>query len=338
MTVPPSRRHRPMKVAIPGVLADDNFADNAAYTLRAMGHEVHTRPRTSNAWLASPARRYARALVQKVAPEWPSAEERWLLHLARTTRLDMVLALTQALSDETIFALKRAGVPHVVAWWGDAPANMRGMGLLSDGWDAVFLKDRNAVDKFRRVGIHAEHLHEAMNPSWHRPVAERENDTIAIVGNFYGYRQFLTRRLMDAGVPVALYGGRLPRWAAREIAARHSGRYVTREEKSRVFGAALACLNSTALSEGDALNCRAFEIAGAGGLQLLEYRPAVEDCFEPGREVLVFHSMEELIGLVAWARDNPEGARAVRRAGARRAVAEHTYEHRLRHILDVVLH
>lgn len=322
-----------MRFIIPNAAAADSFVDNVATALRQLGHEVFTRPPSSNAWLNSPIRRLGRDAVQKFLPARQTAEERWLLETARSVRPDVVLALTQTLGDESLFSLKQMGIARV-AWWGDTPANMRGMGLLSDGWDHIFLKDRDGVAKFRRVGLDAELLHEAMNPEWHRPVAEQASDRIVVAGSFYGYRQFLVRRLLAAGVPVEMYGARLPRWVDPEIAAKHTGRFVVREEKSRVFGAALGCLNSTALSEGNSLNCRAFEIAGAGGLQLLEYRPAVEECFDPGRELLVFNSVEELLEQIAWAKADPAGARAIRRAGAARALAHHTYAHRLTRIID----
>lgn len=325
-----------MKIVIPFFAPADSFVDNVASTLREMGHEVTTMPPVSNAFLASRPYVAGRLLAQKLLPGRPSVEERWLLKTAAGTRPDVVLALTQALSDDTLSQLKKLGVRARIAWWGDAPANMSGLGLLSDGWDFIFLKDRDTVAKFKRVGLPAALLHEAMNPRWHRPVASRENDEVAIVGTFYGYRQFLTNRLIRAGVSVGLYGSRLPRWVLPEIAARHRGRFVIREEKSRIFGAALACLNSTALNEGNSVNCRAFEIAGAGGLQLLEYRSAIEDCFEPGKELLVFKEFEELLAQIAWAKRDPAGAEAIRQAGARRALAEHTYQRRLDHILSHV--
>jgi spore maturation protein CgeB len=323
-----------LRIIIPNFAAPDSFVDNVATTLREMGHHVLTLPAVPNRWLNSPVRRIGRQVLSAVVPRQAVPEERWLRKATRRFRPHVVLALTQSLSDDTLATLKRLGVGARVAWWGDTPANMRGMGLLRDGWDYIFLKDRDAVAKFRRVGLNAELLHEAMNPSWHRPIADQAHDRLAVAGSFYGYRQILVLRLMHHAVAVDLYGGRLPRWVAPEIAERHTGRFIVREEKSKVFGAALGCLNSTALSEGNSLNCRAFEIAGAGGLQFLEYRPAVEECFDPGRELLAFHTFEQLLELIQWATRDAAGARAVRRAGAARALAEHTYGHRLTRILE----
>ena len=170
---------------------------------------------------------------------------------------------------------------------------MQGLGLLASGWDVVFLKDAAAVKKFRTVGIEAELMHEAMNPAWHRRNFAEIGEEVVVAGSYYGYRQYLVERLMRAGAPMALYGPRPPRWASEAIKRAHSGRYIVKEEKSRILGEGLACLNCTALSEGDSLNCRAFEIAGACGLQLIEDKPSVVSCFEPGKEVLIYRSVDD---------------------------------------------
>ncbi|WPY96228.1 glycosyltransferase (plasmid) [Limimaricola variabilis] len=208
------------------------------------------------------------------------------------------------------------------------------MGLLEDGWDRIFIKDALAVQKLRAVGLDAELMHEAINPDWHCPQGAVRDGSVAVVGNYYGYRQILARRLLDTGVDVALHGFAPPRWGDPRIRAIHTGRYVTRAEKSAVFEGALAGLNSTALSEGDSLNCRAFEICGAGGLQLIEAKPSVASCFEPGEEVLTYASVEDILVWLDRARSDPVWANAVRAAGRRRAHTEHTYAQRLARILE----
>jgi spore maturation protein CgeB len=205
--------------------------------------------------------------------------------------------------------------------------------MLDPGWDAVYVKDAAAVTKLRLIERNAHLLHEAMNPLWHRPVTGQANDTIAVAGNSYAFRQAVCVRLMENNVPIALYGPRPPLWSNPTYRKAHTGKYIVREEKSRVFGGALACLNTFQLAEGNSLNCRAFEIAGAGGLQLIEYRPAIEQCFEPGKELLTFSTFDELMARIERARKESDAMKAIRDAGARRALAEHTYQHRLHIIL-----
>ena len=325
-----------MRIVIPSFEAPDNFEENVAFTLRTMGHEVLTRGKRSASAFVSPITRHLEQLRGTVLPKALSSNERWLMRLAASTQIDIVLAITQALSEETLARIKQCGVRYCVAWWGDTPANFRKMGLMAEGWDAIFMKDRSAVAKLRGIGLNAQFLCEAMNPVWHKPLAQQQCEEIVIAGSLYDYRQFLIRKLLRANVHVGVYGPPAPLWSLPEVKAVHTGIYLVKEEKSRVFGRALACVNSSPANEWNSTNCRTFEIAGAGGLQLYEYRPAIEECFEPGKELLVFRDFEELIDLIRRLQRSPHEFKRIRDAGCRRAQAEHTYKHRLEVILRIV--
>lgn len=326
---------RPLRILVPNFPAPDSFTDNVVHTLRAMGHDVRAMSRM--AWRdQGRVRRILTDAWVGFRPATLSAQERWALAAVRDWRPDLVLALTLALRDEVLAGLKRAGAGLCVAWWGDPPANMRGMGLLAEGWDRIYIKDADCVAKFRALGLPAELLHEAANPDWHRPIPAPDHPdagAVVVAGNYYGYRQFLVHRLAEVGVPLALYGSRPPRWSHPAVLERFRGRYILREDKSRAFYAGLACLNSTHLSEGNSLNCRAFEICATGGLQLIEAKSAVIDCFDPGTEVLGYASVAEILDHLERARREPDWARAIREAGRRRILAEHCYRHRLDRVL-----
>jgi spore maturation protein CgeB len=326
----------PKSVLLAGPCSDDSFAENLAFALGAMGVTVISDPSLTQGRYTS---RWRRAIIEanlRLRRDYSPPLERWLIKAAQTSRPELFIAPTQVVSEGALCEIKKAGVRACVAWWGDPPANMKRMGLLTDQWDLIFIKDRDCVQKFRRIGLNAYLLHEAMNPLWHKPMAQQANEDVVVAGNFYEYRQVLVRRLLAKGVSVQLYGGRLPRWVHPEIKRLHTGRYIVREEKSKVFGEGLACLNSTQIIEGNSLNCRAFEIAGAGGLHLMEYRPIISDCFEPGKEVLTFDSMDELFAHIERAKRFPNEMKLIREAGARRALAEHTYRHRLERIFEMV--
>jgi spore maturation protein CgeB len=327
---------RPLRILVPNHPAPDSFTDNVVHTLRSMGHEVCAMPRLALRD-QGPLYRILTDAWTAYRPATLSSQERWTLATVRDWKPHLVLALTLALREEVLLRLRQLGTGLCVAWWGDPPGNMRGMGLLADGWDRIYIKDAAAVDKLRAVGLPADLLNEAANPEWHRPVRSATHpdaQALVVAGNYYGYRQFLVRRLAEAGVPLALYGTRPPRWSHPAIVRQFRGRYIVREEKSRVFHAGLACLNSTHLSEGNSLNCRAFEICAAGGLQLIEAKPAVADCYDPGTEVLTYASVDEILSHLDRARREPDWSRAIREAGHRRTLAEHTYRHRLDRILS----
>lgn len=323
-----------MKIIIPNYSTPDSFVDNVSFTLRNMGHSVLTMPVRTNKWINSPFKRYSGEVLKKIRPNRLTEQEIWLINTLKKEKFDCLLCLTQSLNENVLEDAKKAGVKNKIVWWGDSPANMKGMGILSEQWDFIFHKDKDAVAKLKRVGLNAELLHEAMNPMWHIALSEQSNNNIVVAGTFYGYRQYLVSKLIERNVELELYGGRLPRWIKPEIKRIHKNRFIVKEEKSKIFGSALACLNSTDMSEGNSLNCRAFEIAGAGGLQFLEYREIISECFEPGKEILIFNSIEEILELIAKYLQDKDEAKKIRAAGYRRAISEHTYEKRLNYIIS----
>lgn len=322
-----------MRIFIPAFCTEDCFEDNVERTLLEMGHEVRTLGSMTHERYWSLPRYVARVAREMVVGDKPDRFGRRVLRFAKEFKPDIVLSLTGQLHPTVLEELGKLTQGRRILWWGDPPANSQRWGLLDPGWDSIYIKDQMTEKKLRLIGRNAHLLHEAMNPHWHKPVASQKNGTVVVAGNYYAYRQAVVLRLIKDGVDFQLYGPPPPRWAHPEIKRLHTRKYLTGLEKSRVFGEGAACLNTFPLSEGDSLNCRAFEIAGAGGLQIIEHRPAVEQCFEPGKELLTFQTHEELIDSVERARRRPEQMRAIREAGARRALAEHTYRHRLEVIL-----
>jgi spore maturation protein CgeB len=322
-----------MRILIAGHAYEDSFADNVRCALEEMGHEVRTLGNASYSRYNAEFRFYARAVMERVGHRAFELDAVRLIRIAKTFRPDIVLTLTREYPHDVLADLDSISKPAKILWWGDSPANARRYGMIEPLWDLVFIKDAVAVEKTRIVRRDVYLLHEAMNPKWHRPLSPQQTDRLVVAGNWYGFRQALVKRLLDDGVGIDLYGSKPPAWGLPEIRAQHLRRYIVCEEKSRIFGGALACLNSFQYAEGDSLNCRAFEIAGAGGLQLIEYRPAISQCFEPGQELLVFRTYEELLALIERARKDPRAMRRIREAGARRALTEHTYRHRMEVIL-----
>ena len=324
-----------MRVFVPLASAPDTFVNNVAVTLESMGHEVRTMGAVPTVEAVT-LRDVARAVLQRLSGNSPTGENRLMLKRAKTFKPDVFLSLTRGLHPEILDELGRICPGRRILWWGDTPANTKRWEMLETGWDFIFCKDAAAVSKLRLVGRNAHLMHEAMNPMWHRPIAGQANDAVSVAGNSYAFRQAICIRLLAHGVPVAVYGPQMPAWADPTYRKAHRSKYIVREEKSRVFGESLGCLNTFALSEGNSLNCRAFEIAGAAGLQLIEYRSAIDDCFEPGKEVLPFESFDELLAHIDRAQREPAAMRVIREAGARRALAEHTYRHRLEHMFSML--
>jgi spore maturation protein CgeB len=80
---------------------------------------------------------------------------------------------------------------------------------------------------------------------------------------------------------------------------------------------------------------RVFEVSGAGTCMLCDDWPGIDDCFEPGKEILVIRSAEDVVKAL-----NQHDTCARRRIGSAfraRALRDHTYEQRAAQAEDAFL-
>jgi spore maturation protein CgeB len=83
-------------------------------------------------------------------------------------------------------------------------------------------------------------------------------------------------------------------------------------------------------------NMRLYEATGVGTLLITDYKDNLSTLFEPGKEVVAYHSAEECAELVSYYLTH-EGERAdIAKAGQTRTLREHTYLHRMQELLDIL--
>lgn len=90
---------------------------------------------------------------------------------------------------------------------------------------------------------------------------------------------------------------------------------------------ALVSINRTSMADtGYSPATRIFEAAAASGCLITDAWAGIDQFFEPGREILVARSGAEVVHHLGSL--SPERAKAIGQAALRRALHEHTYEHR----------
>jgi spore maturation protein CgeB len=254
----------------------------------------------------------------------------------------ILVLLGNQISPKTIAAIRRIRHVPIVCWCQDQMTTLGRQFLLGSGYDAVFVKDRYMLDLFSRMirSTAFHYLPEACNPRMHRTLdlTQRQREEygcdVMLAGTLYYYRQEILRQLGEFDLKV---WGTRPDWLLQKMRGRFMGRYVHGDEKVYATLAAKVCLNTLHYAEVDALNCRAFEIAGCGGFQLVSDVPVVREHFEPDVEVATFRSAEELLEKLRFFIENPQVALDIADRGRARAHREHTYEHRLTDLLRVSL-
>lgn len=135
-----------------------------------------------------------------------------------------------------------------------------------------------------------------------------------------------------------LFGNKLCRWFGIPQV-----QYNTPDQERKIYARSKLCLNlpyydSTQdwLRAIAAPNDRFFEIPACGGVQLTEYGPYLEQMFEPGKECFYFRDGHEMMTEIDRILKDWGSMAAVGDAAHKRAMAEHTYGHRLERMMAIV--
>jgi spore maturation protein CgeB len=273
-------------------------------------------------------------------------EARLLRRIAEFAPDVILVVLGNQLSPKTMARIRQQSDARIVCWCQDQMTTLGRQFLLGSGYDAVFVKDRYLLDLFSQMirSTKFYYLPEACNPRMHRPVNISPRDReiygcdVMIAGTLYYYRQEILLRLIQQLIDLDLkIWGSKPEWLLDRLPGRYMGRHVHGDDKVRAALCAKICLNTLHYGEVNGLNCRAFELAGCGGFQMLTRVSALAEHFEPEVEVVTFGSVDELAEKVAYYLRNPEAASDIAARGRLRAHRDHTYDRRLDELLRIAL-
>ncbi len=94
--------------------------------------------------------------------------------------------------------------------------------------------------------------------------------------------------------------------------------------------------NCTSQQMKGAVNQRVFDVPCCGAFLLTDYRRQMEELFEPGKEIVFYNHPDEIPGLVEIYLERPEKRREVAEAAQKRVLAEHTYDHRMARLMEIM--
>jgi spore maturation protein CgeB len=242
-----------------------------------------------------------------------------------------------------------------VAFWDvDAPATLTRVAAdpadpfrkLIPQYDFIFTYGGGGpvVDHYLELGARSCHpVYNGLDPETHHPVAPdpaRACD-LAFVGHRLPDRErrveeFFLRTAELAPEMKFLLGGE--GWGGKRLPAnvRWIG-HVGAGDHNRVNCSARMVLNINRESMarvGFSPPTRVFEAAGAGACVVTDAWAGIGEFFEPGREILVASSAEEVVELLRTV-DKPR-ARAIGHAMRERALHEHTYDLRARQVHGIL--
>lgn len=339
-----------MKTLLIGKFYTEGFAQHIRETLLDMGHQVAiSEPglrygQSKGVW--SYRWRQIRSAVYDLYARLPLAEQQETEQLKNSIvqhQPDIVLSCHDFLTPSQVKGIKSIANIPIVLWYPDHIGLFRRGMFLNADYDYLFFKDPYIVNLLRNeLGDNrANYLPEACNPKYHKPIKltlEEESFyrcDVATAGNMHSTRASVFTHLTEFDCKI--WGNPAAHWLdISSIKNMMQNRFVANEEKSKAFCAAKIVINNLQPGEIGGTNVRTFEIAAAGGFQLVNDRPALYDLFEVGDELQTFKTIAELKEKIYYFLANPEERFRISKAGSLRALRDHTYSNRLSELLRIV--
>jgi spore maturation protein CgeB len=330
----------PYKILVIGYFGIEDFALHIAETLAEMGHAVRRfEAGRTQSRLGQFSRRAAsfQQAIHEVTDRVPSiraARARRLWREVDRGPLDVVIVCHDLLLPEEVTELRRRSKAMVTMWFPDHIANLVRGYCINAPYDALFFKDPFIVAQMRGVlRTPVFYLPECFNPRSHRiadgqPPGEEHACDLTTAGNMHSWRTAIFSQLRE--FDVRAWGHPAPLWMPPDLLGpAYQGRPVYNSDKARAFLGAKIVVNSLYYGEVWGINVRAFEAAGVGSFQLIDWRPGLAQLFEPELEIVAYRGIAELKEKIKYWLPRNDDRRAIAEAGMRRAHSEHTYRHRL---------
>jgi len=183
-------------------------------------------------------------------------------------------------------------------------------------FDYVFCNQIRAVEEFAAKGVKAEWLPHAVEPKAYpnKPVAIKKYDI-----GFVGFVSFMKRaEMLDRlfrEFPNFYYGQKLF------------------EECAEIYRKSKIVFNTAAV---DDINMRLFEATATGSFLLTEHIPTLYECFQDGKHLVTYRDMDDAIDKARYYLEHEYERNEIAKAGMEHTLADHTYQHRIKRLLEVV--
>ncbi|BBI35012.1 spore maturation protein [Cohnella abietis] len=254
---------------------------------------------------------------------------------------------------EQIDEIRSMGIPTVI-WFVDDPYVTDVTVKIAPRYDYVFTHERSCLELYRSLGCQeVHHLSLAAHFDIFKPmsVPQQYRTDICFIGIAFWNRV----ELFDQLAPYlqnkrVLIGGKLwDRMDNYSSVSRfvHDG-WIEVPETAKYYNGAKIVINLHRTTEAgkdnlnginwpaESINPRTFEMASCGTLQLTDMRSELPENYEIGSEIGVFNNAQHLIQQIDYYLTHEEERLKVAARAYRRTKRDHTFEARIRKLLEVI--
>jgi len=195
------------------------------------------------------------------------------------------------------------------------------------------------VDRFRQDGLNSEYFRIGFEPKVLSQITRREFVDSAFIGGLSSAHsrrvQFLES--VAAVQPLDFWGygveNLLPKSPLRRC---YHGNAWGLAMYQALYNTKISLNLHIDAAGNNANNMRLYESTGVGTLLLTDAKDNLHTLFEPGKEVVAYHSAEDCIEKLNYYLSHEDERQAIAAAGQARTLKEHTYRHRMEELLPIL--
>ena len=244
----------------------------------------------------------------------------------------------ETIPPETIEKIKKMGVITAL-FFNDLIDHWELIKKLAPAYDYFFNQDHLIVSKLRdELGLrNVYYMAHATEPT-DDPFKSRNNKyPIAFIGThdikFYPNREKYLLAINDLDLHIWGTDG----WANTPLKNCFHGRSVG-DQRFDIYGSSKIVIDiNWDIMPAEGLSNRPFEVAGCGAMFMTDHvRKDIKRAYQEGREVVLFKDEHELREKVIYYLEHEDERKKIAQAGYQRTVAEHTYDNRVRQIMNTI--
>jgi len=271
--------------------------------------------------------------------------------LVKEHKPDLILHTKNELPVETFQELRLYA--KVIQWYPD-PVIAEWLPPFVKAADIFFTMSEGLIEKFKKFNPNVFWLTQAFEPSFFQIKEIRPEDIktfsadVTFVGNLGSKPQYLPRReslerVIKEGFHLKWWGPRIPRKLSTiplilgKIGRSYGGKFVWGEEYTKVAQLSKVFLAFDSMPHiRKSMSARMYTAVGCRAFYMCQHVDGIEEVLEPDKELVTFHSEDEMIDKIKYYLPKEEKRREIAEAGKKKVLREHTYEIRIKQMLKII--
>ncbi len=274
-----------------------------------------------------------------------------LIDIIKETKPDFLLHFKDELPASVFEELRK--YIKVVQWYPD-PLIPDWLPEYVKAADIFITMSEGLLGELRKLNPDSFWLTEAFEPSYFEMKNITEKDIkefsteVTFVGNLGSKPRYLARRdslkaVVKNGFKLKWWGPKLTRKLSTlhlilgKVGRSYGGKFVWGEDHAKIAKLSKIYLGFDSMPQiRQSMSERLYIAVGCGAFYMCQHIDGIEDILVPDKEIVTFRSEQEMIDKIKYYLEHEDARLKIAEAGNRRVLKEHTFEVRIRELLNII--